>query len=236
MKNNQQLYTLVVVVLVALAGLKYLRKSHMRGANEVTPTVVTPGNRAGLKPAPVASQVRPSPTVAPGRWSQDPLHPGVMVDAKSEAIRREFLNLAHLDVKLPKDYVYQKLDISEDVAGIRGKDPLNKVSFAVLAKRGTASPSDISAFLGDQGNLIPGFDGHGHPSLGEPRQLEPKEGSGLDSVSYWDVKKGDESVRVVFANRKDGQGSYLMVVDGNSNKIDAQEGRFEDMMDNLKAK
>jgi hypothetical protein len=241
MKNKTDRFILIgILVILAAAGFRALslrkaRHNEVLNASPATPT--TSGGQQQREAKNPASQKEMKITVAPGRWAQDPKNPKVLVDRKSEENKTEFLNLAHLDVNLPKDYAYQKLDISEDIAGLRGIDEHNKINFVVLAKRGSANPEEVPAFLRDQGDLIPGFGDKGPaPQLSAAKQLPPSEGSGLVQATYWEVIKGDKVTRVVFANRKDGLGSYLFVVDGNAENLDAQEGRFEDILDNVKAK
>ena len=243
MKNDTKRFFIIgAVVVVAFIGMRVLKKRHAPavedfknpGARSTVPaqnTAHVPGTDATSM-----SQKNTQPLVQ-GKWAPDPQHPGIVINPRSEASKKEFLAVSHLNIKLPSDYAYQKIDISENVTGIKGTDEHHKVKFAILARRGTANPNDVAGFLSDQGNLVPGFEGGAAVTnqMGSGHELTPKEDSGLEQVRYWEIKHGDEVTRVVFANRKDGQGSYLFVVDGNSHKIDAQEGRFEDILDKTKA-
>lgn len=238
--DTKQVFTVGIVAISIFAGIRWLRNPP-EGSVEGTPKLTTVPQIKNAVSSDELNNTLPQKEAslkAPETLVEDPQRPGVTMNPRSEASKKEFLTTSRLSVNLPDDFTYQTLDVADGVTGLRGTDENSKINFAILAKQGVSNPNDVPQFLSDQGNLIPGFESGAAAAsqMGAGRQLVPAEGSGVEQVHYWELKKGDQITQVVFANRKDGLGSYLFVIDGASKKVDAQEGRFEDMLAHLKAK
>ena len=151
--DTKQVFTVGIVAIAIFAGIRLLRKQP-EGSIEGTPKLTTVPQKKNAISSDELNNTLPQKEAilkAPETVVEDPQRPGVTMNPRSEASKKEFLTTSRLSVNLPDDFTYQTLDVADGVTGLRGTDENSKINFAILAKQGVSNPNDVPQKCGPPG-------------------------------------------------------------------------------------
>jgi hypothetical protein len=143
-------------------------------------------------------------------------------------------------VNIPRGFrnaIFKKSpDIDSNTEGIIGEGANDNLKIAILSRKIATSPAEVQQFistdLAERLNMkiLPE---NIKPVLGD----KPDQSSGFAEVKTWIVTDpvSNKIAIVTLAQRADGKGSYLNVLSGDSDKIEANKGYYENQLSEFKA-
>ncbi len=148
-----------------------------------------------------------------------------------------FSSSAFIDVPLPKNFNYSKLDLPDGFEGIYGVDDVSKAKVTGLAYKNTASAEQVSEFLKTDADSIPNLSKTPIYSMTPPQDLPPPPAnSGFSKGTLWNgMLNNGESVAVVYMERADHKGSYLFVLSAPGDYFSKNDGAFDSLYDKARA-
>jgi hypothetical protein len=164
----------------------------------------------------------------------EPVFVDNVLKAEQEKIS-QFKELIHLQFDLPAGMSPIQLDLDHNVAGLQADDSQRKI--LILATARSVSPDEIATFLRDQKSQIPMLNKFDFQISGEIRQIPPPVSSGISTISIFPGGvNGKNPVYAAHLERADKKGSYVFVMEANSNQFELHEGDFDIMMKSLKTR
>lgn len=149
---------------------------------------------------------------------------------------RDFQDTAGVDLKLPDGINFQNLDLeSPSMTALYGKLP--GMEMAVVAGKGNITQEQIVEFIRSQDTGIPNLDRTYVEIPKTPKTVDPLQGSGMSSGSLWTGTLGNgDVVHVAVLPRKDGAGSYMVIVSGQEAAVEGFDTEFENVFKSVKAR
>lgn len=191
-----------------------------------TPAADTPKTTETQKPAAGNTQVP-----APAQEYVDP------VVAAQKQLIQEFKDTIKLDLDLPPDLNFSRLDLEGEVAVMEGVSPEGDRKMVVMAAAQTPSPETIAAYINEQKIGIPSLSDHNFKISGEIKSLPGPKGSGISTIKI--IPAGSSKGTEVYAAqliRSDKQGSYVFIMRASPNYFENYEGDLDNMLANLSAR
>lgn len=151
---------------------------------------------------------------------------------EQEELTRKFQNTLQAKIYLPKNLYYHELDLDEGVAGIRGTGTGDIKDFTVLATAKRVNDQQIAGFLNEQDSGVPASKGVRFKTKPTMKVKAPP-GKGVAEIKVFE--SNNPNVKAAYMKRRDGKGSYLFIIKGQSGFFDKNEGFLDNMMNSFQA-
>lgn len=253
-RAQKYIYALIGVVVFCIAGSIYKKKRveqalqarAYQSAQEKLKNheALTPSERASLGQSPSAAGAQPwNPAAAHyssgSRVSNIFMGPSAqeITDARSKESAAAFTKETYLNVPLPANFAYSKLDIGDGFEGIYGENDHQKAKLTGIAYNKLATPEQVTEFLKTDADSIPNISKNPVQFMSNAEKLPPPpEGSGLGHGTIWNGKLSNgDSVAAVYIPRADGKGSYLFVLSGPEAYFENNDGSFDSVYEKAQA-
>lgn len=149
---------------------------------------------------------------------------------------RDFKDTAGIDIQLPDGIDFRDLGIdSPNMTAIYGKLP--DMEMAVVAGKGNITQDQIVEFIRSQDTGIPNLDRAYVEIPKTPKVTPTPPESGLSSGNLWTgtLANGD-IVHVAVLPRKDGAGSYMVIVSGKEATVEGFDDEFENVFKSVRTR
>lgn len=155
---------------------------------------------------------------------------------QQKTLQSEFLKEIKLQMKLPDNMHFEKLDLDDFTTGIYGVSNLEQKQFAIIAANKTASTSEIVGYLNELRNSIPIL-GNRQITINESdiQKLDAPSDSGLEKFTIIPAGQvGTSELYAAYVERKDKKGSYLFIMSAPAAVFHQNEGALDDLMNKTK--
>lgn len=155
---------------------------------------------------------------------------------QQKTLQSEFLKEIKLQMKLPDNMHFEKLDLDDFTTGIYGVSNLEQKQFAIIAANKTASTSEIVGYLNELRNSIPIL-GNRQITINESdiQKLDAPSDSGLEKFTIIPAGQvGTTELYAAYVERKDKKGSYLFIMSAPAAVFHQNEGALDDLMNKTK--
>lgn len=148
---------------------------------------------------------------------------------------KKFKNTVKLEMNFPVTMEYFTMDMEEDnIAGIYGSTQSGDRQFAVLATNRLVSVDEVVSYLNASREAFPLLKGRRLKSR-DALTIDAPEETGLqDLVIIPTTKVNGKDAYAALAKRKDGQGTYLFMMEAPADYFDKNEGGLELMLKSIK--
>lgn len=153
-----------------------------------------------------------------------------------KSLVKDFKDKVKVEMDLPLNMEFIPMDMEDDVAGIYGMTVSGDKEFAMLATPRNVSVSQVVDYLKDATGALPLL--KSHRLQPEKMQTLPAPAStGLKNLKIIPSKDANgKSAFAALAERKDGQGTYLFIMEAPTGYFDANEEGLEQMLKSIKTK
>lgn len=231
----------VQIFVVAMVGIFLIvfwigkRQTAQLPALRAPPVGLQPNNRIKPPPAPRAQTPGASRAGTVSAPAKEIALSAEVLKA-SEAARKEFESRVKLKIELPAGFQYGEVDYADDIAMLAGTDPDGKSSFALIARQGSVSENEVLQFIRADARSLPPSEGADLVAIGKPSTIPPVEGSGLRQATWWTGSLSNgKTIHYVLLPRADQAGTYLLMMSGKAEDLDANEEYFEMLYKDIKA-
>lgn len=153
---------------------------------------------------------------------------------ESERLKKEFSNIAKIYIPYPKEMHFMDIDLDPNMLAMAGFNLKTSANLMFIARRGTVSPNEVLPFLKESLGLIPNVTAEVLERFPAPDPLDINPKSGLIDNTLWEIKTEQVTFYFLFANRKDGLGSYLAIFSGHKTGADLISPQIYKMADEIK--
>ena len=151
---------------------------------------------------------------------------------KQKQIRSDIKETLKAEFEMPENLNYSKLDLEEGVAGVVGVGTGDIKTFAALGTNLKVNDKMVIEFLNNSKGALPlstGTSFKNKPSM----QINAPGHTGIGKVKIFESNY--DGTKAALLERRDGKGSYMIIMDANSGFFNTNEGYLERMLDNFKA-
>ena len=248
MNKNYLGSAIFILVFLVLAVLKKNKVAEKPKITNVPVASVDSGKSAALNQVPMPQDIPSQIHVKqPGPNASDLPIPEVTVPMTPEKIEAKKISDIMVQdfeeknkIRIPSGFklsTFAKAPaIDADTVGIVGDSPVGDAKLAFFSRKGETSPEMVQQFmvtdLAENLNM--------KVNAKDIQQLDngkPDASSGFGNVQTWVVKdtENNKMAVVTLAQRADKNGSYLNVISGEADQIEANKGYFENQMNEFQA-
>jgi hypothetical protein len=152
---------------------------------------------------------------------------------RQEKIKNEFKSKLKAEFDMPENLEYTEMDLEEGVAGIFGVGRGDLKSYTALGTNRKINDDIVTDYLNDSGNALP-FGGKVKFRKKPIKQMTAPGHTGIGRVKVFE--SNNPGTKAALLERRDGKGSYMIIMEANSGYFNNNEGYLEKMLDNFKAK
>ncbi len=148
---------------------------------------------------------------------------------------KNFKKKIHLDMEFPVAYEYIDIDLDENVAAMIGTSLDGKKTFSVIATNQKVSVEDAIKYVKSSTDTFPFLSNH--KFLAKTTSFTPPESTGLKPLTIVPASTHQgQGLYAALAERKDGKGTYMFMIEAPYQYFDANEDGLERMLGTVKVK
>lgn len=158
------------------------------------------------------------------------------VAEEQQTLQSEFLKQIKLQMKLPDNMHFEKMDLDDFATGVYGVSTLEQKQFAIIAANKSATTNEVVGYLNELKDSIPML---GNRTLtineGDIKKIDAPSDSGLATFTI--IPAGQVRTSELYAayvERKDKKGSYLFLMSAPAAVFHQNEGALDDLMNKTK--
>lgn len=155
---------------------------------------------------------------------------------QQKTLQEEFLKLIKLEMKLPDNMHFEKMDLDDFATGIYGVSSIEQKQFAIIAANKTATTNEVVGYLNELKNSLPMLGNRPFViSEDEIQKIEAPGDSGLNQFIILPAGQvGTSELYAAYVERKDKKGSYLFLMSAPAAVFHQNEGALDDLMNKTK--
>ena len=158
------------------------------------------------------------------------------VAEEQKTLQSEFLKQIKLQMKLPDNMHFEKMDLDDFATGVYGVSTLEQKQFAIIAANKSATTNEVVGYLNELKDSIPML---GNRTLtineGDIKKIDAPSDSGLGTFTIIPAGQvGTSELYAAYVERKDKKGSYLFLMSAPAAVFHQNEGALDDLMNKTK--
>lgn len=155
---------------------------------------------------------------------------------EQDAMKKRFKKKVKIHIDLPPHLDYIELDMEDSVAAIYGSNSASEQEFAMLATDKKVNVEDVMQYLKDSADALPLIKSHTFQP-DKMATVKAPESTGLGNLKIIPSSESDgKGAFAAIAERKDGKGTYLFLMEAPSPYFDQNEEGLELMLKSIKTK
>lgn len=135
---------------------------------------------------------------------------------KNNSEKKSFSDLVFLEYSINPKYIFSPTEVEDGMGAIVGRSGKPKEFIAIVGRRGETSEKDIKDFLPEMSLYLPEIPPELLKSQIAMAPIPTGKDSGLKEGMWMVLNSKDVQLYIFRANRVDGQGSYMIVGQGNT--------------------
>ncbi|MFP5490087.1 MAG: hypothetical protein ACLGG0_01200 [Bacteriovoracia bacterium] len=158
------------------------------------------------------------------------------VAEEQKTLQGEFLKQIKLQMKLPDNMHFEKMDLDDFATGVYGVSSLEQKQFAIIAANKTATTNEVVGYLNELKDSIPML-GNRTLTINESdiKKIDAPSDSGLGTFTIIPAGQvGTSELYAAYVERKDKKGSYLFLMSAPAAVFHQNEGALDDLMNKTK--
>ena len=154
------------------------------------------------------------------------------VREQQQKLKAEVQTKLKANFDMPENLNYTEMDLEEGVAGVHGVGKGDLKSYTALGTNLKINDDMVTDYLNDSSNALP-FAGKVKFQKKPVKQMMAPGHTGIGKVKIFE--SNNSGTKAALLERRDGKGSYMIIMEANSGYFNSNEGYLEKMLDNFKA-